>query len=380
LPAKQLRFMQGNEAVVEAALLAGVRFFAGYPITPATEILELMARRLPQVGGYFMQMEDELAGMAAAVGASIGGVKALTATSGPGFTLKQENLGYAIMVEMPCVVVNVQRGGPSTGLPTLPAQGDVMQARWGTHWDHPIVVLSPSSVNEAFDLTIQAVNISELLRTPVILLSDALVGHLREKVVMPDPENLVLINRKMTTVLPEAYVPYRADEDGVPPFAPRGTGYRFHVTSNVYDEEGHPAVTNHEVADKLMRRLHKKIDYYRDQITYINQFFLDDAEVIVIAYGCIARSAREAVHNARKEGLKAGLLQLKTLWPFPDAIVKQAGDQAKALIVPEMNMGQVIGEVARATRRGKADLFPINRVDGRMIPPWDIMAKIREVI
>lgn len=370
-------FVQGNEAIAEAAIVAGARFFAGYPITPATEIAEIMAYRMPEVGGVFIQMEDEIASIAAVIGASMAGFKAMTATSGPGFTLMQENIGYAVMVEVPCVVVDVQRGGPSTGLPTLPAQGDVMQARWGTHGDHPIIALSPATVQEAFELTIRAFNISELLRNPVILLSDAVVGHLRERMVVPDEGEIELVDRRKTTLPPDQYKPFRGGEDFVPDYACPGTGYRYHVTSNVHDEEGFPATYNHKVADELIRRLHKKVDYYRERITYYRSFSAEDAEVLIIAYGCTARSAKDAVMILRKGGLRVGLLQLQTLWPFPYELIEEYAKGARFVVVPEMNMGQIIGEVERAICRRA---IGINRVDGRMISPGEIVGVIREVL
>ena len=376
---QNVRLMQGNEACAEAAIDAGVRFFAGYPITPATEIAEILAERLPQVGGVFLQMEDEIASMAAVIGASMGGMKSLTATSGPGFTLKQENIGYAAMIEIPCVIIDVQRGGPSTGLPTLPAQGDVMQARWGTHGDHPIVVLCPSTVYECYELTVQAVNFAELLRTPVIVLSDAVIGHLREKVVLPAPGELPLINRKLTAASPETFLPFKADDDEVPPFVAYGQGYRYHMTSNVHDEGGYPATNNHEIADALLRRLHNKIEHYRKDITLTEEYMTDDAEVIIFAYGCSARSAYSAVEEAREQGLKVGLIKTKTLWPFPAEVIRKYGDRVKAFIVPEMNLGQLVGEVERALKNCAAQVIPINRVDGRMITPRQIVAIIKEV-
>lgn len=375
-----VRLMQGNEACAEAALAAGCRFFAGYPITPATEIAEILAARLPQIGGTFIQMEDELASMAAVIGASIGGKKALTATSGPGFTLKQENIGYAAMVEIPCVIVDVQRGGPSTGLPTLPAQGDVMQARWGTHGDHPIIVLCPSTVRETFDLTIKAFNLSEKLRTPVIFISDAVVGHLREKVVLPDPAELGLVDRKRPTVSPEEYLPFKADADDVPAFIPVGEGYRYHMTSNFHDEGGFPATNNHENAKASMERLHRKIERCLDEIIMLEETYTDDAEIAVFAYGSTARSAKNAVRSAREQGIKAGLLKTMTLWPFPQAAVRQLGEKVKAIIVPEMNTGQLVSEVERAVRKLPVDVIPLNRYDGLMIRPEQILAKIKEVI
>ena len=350
---RQVKLLQGNEACAMAAITAGVRFFAGYPITPATEIAEIMARELPKEGGIFIQMEDEIASMAAVIGASIGGVKALTATSGPGFTLKQENLGYAAMVQIPCVVVNVQRGGPSTGMPTLPAQMDVMQSRWGTHGDHPIIVLSPSTVYEYYMLTIKAVNFSEMLRTPVIILSDAVIGHLREKVILPDISEIEIVERKKVTVSPEEFSPFKPDDDDVPPFVTYGKGYRYHMTSNNYDEGGFPATNNHQVADVLLRRLHNKIEKRRAEIIMTEEIMMDDAEVAVFAYGCTARSAYSAVEIARAQGLRVGLIKALTLWPFPREVIEKYSDKVQSIIVPEMNMGQLVGEVERVIRDKK---------------------------
>lgn len=378
---KQNNFlMQGNEACAAAAIAAGVRFFAGYPITPATEIAEILSEKLPKAGGVFIQMEDEIASMAAVIGASIGGMKALTATSGPGFTLKQENIGYAAMVEIPCVIVNVQRGGPSTGLPTLPAQMDVMQSRWGTHGDHPAVVLCPSTVSEYYMLTIKAFNLAELLRTPVILLSDSVVGHLREKVTLPDLASIELIERKQTALPPEEYLPFRPDEDGVPPFVTYGKGYRYHMTSNCHDEGGFPATNSHEIADKLLRRLHDKLERYRQKIIMTEEINMDDAETAIVAYGCSARSAYSAVETARAQGLKVGMIKLKTLWPFPREVVAKYGDKVRAVIVPEMNLGQMVGEVELALKGSGAKVCPLNRVDGRMITPGQIIDAVKEVM
>ncbi|MCR4441479.1 MAG: 2-oxoacid:acceptor oxidoreductase subunit alpha [Peptococcaceae bacterium] len=373
---KQVRFMQGNEAVVEAGITAGVRFFAGYPITPASEIAELMSIRMPQVGGTYVQMEDELASMAAVIGASMGSVKAMTATSGPGFSLMQENLGYASMVEIPCVIVNVMRVGPASGMPTHPSQGDVMQSRWGTHGDHPVVVLSPSNVKEAFDLTIEAVNISEMVRVPVVLLSDAIVGHIRERVELPDPASVKLIERKRTSLPPSEYKPFAAGDDCAPEFADRGNGYRYHMCSNVHNEWGFPADSGHEIADRLMRRLHKKIEVFQDRVTYYKTFEVEDAEYMVVAYGCVARSAKDAVKALRSEGIKAGLLQLQTIWPFPAGIVRKFCAGAKKIIVPEMNMGQLINEVRLASGR---DAAGVNRADGIAVSPKQIIEKVKAV-
>lgn len=372
--------MQGNEACAEAAIAAGCRFFAGYPITPATEIAEIMAARLPQVGGTFIQMEDELGSMAAVVGASIGGLKAMTATSGPGFTLKQENIGFAIMAEVPCVVVDVQRGGPSTGLPTLPAQGDILQARWGTHGDHPAIALCPASVRETYDLTIQAFNLAERLRTPVVILTDAVVGHIREKVILPDPSEIVIVERKRPKVGPKEYKPYEPEEDLVPPMVSFGEGYRYNITSNIHDRTGFPATTNHKVAIELVARLQMKVEKHRHLFPAAEQFMLDDADVAVVAFGSVARSARRAVLQAREKGIKAGLLRLVTIWPFPDAAVLEAAERARCLIVAEMNLGQVAGEVARAARNAPADIISLAQVGGLLIAPGQILQKIEEAV
>lgn len=371
------RLMQGNEAVVEGALAAGVRFFAGYPITPSTEIAELMAERLPVLGGKFIQMEDEIASMAAVIGASLTGVKALTATSGPGFSLKQENIGYAAMAEIPCVVVNVQRWGPSTGIPTAPAQGDVMQARWGTHGDHPVIVLCPSSVREAYTLSVRAVNLSEKYRVPVILLMDEVIGHMRERVVLPRAEELEIIERKKPGSKPQDYRPYRSDEDGVPPMANFGDGYRYHVTGLVHDERGNPT-TDPRVAEDLILRLHRKLTDHLDDIVTVDGYELADAEVVVVAYGGVARSAKRAVKDARAAGIKAGLFRPVTIWPFPEKAVAELAGRVRHIIVAEMNLGQLKGEVERAVR-GRAAVTGVHRLSGELITFDEILSAIREV-
>jgi 2-oxoglutarate ferredoxin oxidoreductase subunit alpha len=369
--------MQGNEAVVEGALAAGCRFFAGYPITPATEISEVMSVKLPQVDGTFIQMEDEIASMGAIIGASLAGVKSMTATSGPGFSLMQENLGFACMAEVPCVVVDVMRGGPSTGIPTYPSQGDVMQARWGTHGDHPIIVLAPSTVKECFDLTVKAFNFSEKYRTPVILIYDEVVGHMREKLTLPRPEEVEVIDRIKPTMPPEWYIPYEDTPQGVPPMASFGSGYRFHVTGLTHDIRGFPTLRPDEVGP-FMDRLHRKITLGQPEIQMGEVFQLEDADVAVIAYGSVARSAKRAVMDARERGIKAGLLQLMTLWPFMRAAIEKVIQTAKVLIVPELNMGQISREVKRVNE-GKAMMNTLNRVDGLTITPAQILRKIREV-
>jgi 2-oxoglutarate ferredoxin oxidoreductase subunit alpha len=369
--------MQGNEALVEGALAAGCRFFAGYPITPATEISEVMSVKLPQVDGTFIQMEDEIASMGAIIGASLAGVKSMTATSGPGFSLMQENLGFACMAEVPCVVVDVMRGGPSTGIPTYPSQGDVMQARWGTHGDHPIIVLAPSTVKECFDLTVKAFNFSEKYRTPVIVVFDEVVGHMREKLTLPGPEEVEVIDRIKPTMPPEWYIPYEDTPQGVPPMASFGSGYRFHVTGLTHDIRGFPTLRPDEVGP-FVDRIHRKITLGHPEI-HMGEFFqLEDADVAVIAYGSVARSAKRAVMDARERGIKAGLLKLMTLWPFMRAAVEKVIQTANVLIVPELNMGQISREVKRVNE-GKAMVNTLNRVDGLTITPAQILRKIREV-
>jgi 2-oxoglutarate ferredoxin oxidoreductase subunit alpha len=366
--------MQGNEACAEGALAAGCRFFAGYPITPATEIAEIMALRLPQVGGKFIQMEDEIASIAAIIGASVGGAKALTATSGPGFSLMQENIGYAAMAEIPCVVVNVQRAGPSTGLPTQPAQGDVMQSRWGTHGDHPIIVLSPSSVRETYDLTVRSFNLAERYRTPVILLMDAMIGHMRERIELPAPDDLEIWERASTEVPPEWYKAYENQPSDVPPLAPFGDGYRYHITGLFHDELGYPTQRLDEIGPWL-DRVHGKIERGISEILdYEEDAFLDRAEVIVVAYGATARSAQRAVRLGQSRGRRVSLLTLRTLWPFPEERVESAAERLHRVIVPEMNMGQLALEVERVV--GHRKVVRVTRADGQMVAPQDILDAI----
>jgi len=365
----QRRLLQGNEAIVEGALAAGCRFFAGYPITPASEIAEMMSHRLPAVNGTFIQMEDEIAGMGAIIGASLAGVKSLTATSGPGFSLIQENFGFACAAEVPCVVVNVMRGGPSTGLPTSPAQGDVMQARWGTHGDHPVIVLAVSTVNDCFAITVHAFNLAEKYRVPVIVLSDEIVAHTRETVVLPDPANVMVIDRIRPSVPPEWYIPYEDNSRGVPAMADLGSGYRHHVTGLVHDVRGFPTERPEEV-DAFMRRLFRKITngFYEIQMT--RSIMMEDAEIAVIAYGAVSRSALRAVRMARDHGIKVGLLHLITLFPFPKKAVDAVLRQCRRVLVPEMNMGQLIREVKRVNF--SSEVLRHNRVDGQFITPDEI--------
>jgi 2-oxoglutarate ferredoxin oxidoreductase subunit alpha len=365
--------LQGNEAIVEGALAAGCRFFAGYPITPASEISELMSVRLPGIGGTFIQMEDEIASIGATVGASLAGVKAMTATSGPGFSLMQENIGYACITEVPCVIVDVMRGSMSTGLPTSPAQGDVMQARWGTHGDHPIIVLAVSSVKDSFTITVQAFNLSEKYRIPVIILSDEIVAHTRESIVLPAGADIEVIDRIAPTVPPEWYHPYEDNSRGVPPMAAFGSGYRHHVTGLVHDMNGFPTENPKEVSD-FMARQFRKITNGADEIQMTRKFMLDDAEVAVIAYGSVSRAARRAVVRARENGVKAGMLQLITLFPFPRRAAEVVLRQCRSILVPEMNIGQISREVKRVNMSAKVS--KLNRLDGQGITPDEIYEKL----
>ena len=378
---RKVRLLQGNEACAEGAIAAGVEFFAGYPITPATEIAEVLSRRLPENGGKFVQMEDELACMAAVVGASLVGGKAMTATSGPGFSLVQENLGYAAMVEAPCVVVSVQRGGPSTGLPTLPAQADVMQARWGTHGDHPIIALSPSSVREMYDLTIDAFNYAEKYRVPVILLTDASLAHMRENTILPQPEEIKVINRKKPEPGQTDFEPYAADADGVPPMANLGDGYRYYVTGCVHNEKGSPVLQDPEVARKLIQRLHDKLEINKEDIIKYESDGAEDAEIVVLSYGCVARSAKQAVAAAREAGIKVGYFRPITMWPFPEKEVLAATAKAHTVIVPEMNIGQYAGEVSKVLFDGGrvAKVEKLTELGSTLIHPDSIVEKIEEV-
>ncbi|WP_207261194.1 2-oxoacid:acceptor oxidoreductase subunit alpha [Desulfovibrio sp. Huiquan2017] len=370
-------FALGNEAVVEGALLAGCSFFGGYPITPSSEIMEIMAARLPRLeGGVFMQMEDEIASMGAVIGASLSGRKAMTATSGPGFSLMQENLGYAVMAETPMVLVNVMRGGPSTGLPTSPAQGDVQQARWGTHGDHPIIVLSASNVQECLDMTITAFNMAEKYRTPVILLLDEVTSHTREKIEIPNEGEYEVFSRTVPSMPPEWYKPYEETVRGVPPMPPLGSGYRFHVTGLTHDRNGFPTQRPEEVVE-LMERIHRKIDQFFYDIQIVEEIMTEDCDVCVIAYGSVARSAELAVQQARSHGVKAGLLKLMTLFPYPRRQTEKILAHAKTLVVPEMNMGQMSREVKRVNM-GHAAVRTINRVDGQIVTPSEIFKVIMQ--
>jgi 2-oxoglutarate ferredoxin oxidoreductase subunit alpha len=370
---KNRRLMQGNEACAEGAIYAGCRFFAGYPITPSTEVAEGLSVRLPKVGGRFIQMEDEIASIAAVIGGSLAGLKSMTATSGPGFSLKQEGIGYACLAEIPCVIVNVMRGGPSTGYPTGPSQSDIMQARWGTHGDHPAVALTPAYVQEIFSETVRAFNLAEKYRTPVIVLYDEIVGHMREPVTIPGPGEIPVVDRARPECGPDEYFPYD-DRYEVPPLAPFGAGFRFHVTGLNHRKDGFPTNDAKLIAEGNARIM-RKIERNRAEIWKNEEVFLDDAEVAVFTIGSTARSARYAVAEARKAGIKAGLLRPLTIWPFPDDAVRALSKRVKAIVVPEMNLGQMVHEVERCT--AGAEVSGIHRVDGEPINPTQILDAIR---
>jgi len=372
------QLLQGNQACSLGALDAGVRFFAGYPITPSTEIAEFMAEELPKIGGKFIQMEDEIASIGAVVGAALTGAKALTATSGPGFSLMQETIGYASMAEVPCVIVNVQRMGPSTGGPTSPAQADLMQARWGTHGDHSVIALSPGSVREAYILTIKAINFAEKYRVPVIILLDEVIGHMREKVVLPEKNQLEIVDRKRPTVTPEEYKPYAADESGIPAMADFGEGYRWHVTGLNHDETG-GNTGNTEVINHQLTRLFHKLNPYMEEITLYQTFDVEDAEYLLISFGCSTRSSLAAIELLRKQGIKAGLLQLQTIWPFPDQLIREFTANKKGVFVVEMNDGQLCLEVER-TICSRDVLYRINKINGELFTPQEIIDKVKEVV
>jgi len=374
----EVAFWQGNKAIAMGAIAGGCTFFSGYPITPSSEIAETLAEELPKIGGRFIQMEDEIGGIAAAIGASIAGRKAMTATSGPGFSLKQENLGLAYMAEIPLVVVDIMRGGPSTGLPTRVSQQDVMQARWGTHGDHATIAYAPSSVQECFELTIAAFNASERFRQPVIILGDEVVGHMREKIVIPDAGSYQVANRKRPTVNPDDFVPYKPDpSDDIPPMASFGDGYRWHVTGLTHDEWGFPTDEPSEIETKI-KRLVRKVNRFRKDIVRYEVFYGEDAKMLIVSYGSVARSSLRAVREARQKGLKVGHFRPITLWPFPDEELQGLASQVDVVIVPELNCGQMLLEVERAVN-GKAPVVGKSLVNGELFQPSDILSAIEEV-
>ncbi len=370
-------FMNGDEACAEGALAAGCRFFAGYPITPATEVAERMAKRLPKVNGVYIQMEDEMASMAAILGASWGGVKSMTSTSGPGLSLMMENLGLGICTETPCVLCNVQRGGPSTGLPTLVSQGDMMQARWGSHGHYEIIALTPSSPQEMFDFTVIAFNLSEEYRTPVLVMADEVVGHMIEKVVIPEETKIKLTQRKRPRVSPEKFLPFRPDSDGVAPMACFGDGYKVHITGLTHDEKGYPGM-DAGTQERMVTNLVKKIQNNAHKIIKYEEFSMDDADIAVVAYGISARSAKRAVSDARKNGVRAGLIKLNTVWPFPEEMFRDLAQKVKGMIMPEINLGQVVRELERCVY-GRVPVKLIPHHGGSIIRPSTIYNAIVEM-
>jgi 2-oxoglutarate ferredoxin oxidoreductase subunit alpha len=371
-------FINGNTASAEGAIAAGCRFFAGYPITPSTEIAERMSRRLPQIGGIFIQMEDELASMCAILGAAWGGAKSMTATSGPGFSLMQENIGLGVMTETPTVVVNVMRGGPSTGLPTLVAQADVMQARWGTHGSCEMIAIAPSSPQEMFDFTVRAFNLSEMFRIPVIVLSDEVVGHMTEKVVIPPADKIEIVDRRKPSEPPgEKYQPYKAGEDLVPPMANAGEGYHMHVTGLTHDERGYPVITA-AAQVRLVTRLCEKIRQNRNKIISYTETDIDGADVVVVSYGISARTSWKAIRAAQRKGLRVGQLKLDTIWPFPEERIRKLAPTIKGFVVPELNMGQVVYEVERCAA-GQCTTKLVPHPGGEIHDPGEILKAIREV-
>jgi 2-oxoglutarate ferredoxin oxidoreductase subunit alpha len=371
-------FIHGDAACAEGGIAAGCRFFAGYPITPATEVAERMARRLPEVGGIYIQMEDEIASMAAILGASWGGVKSMTATSGPGFSLMMENIGLGMMTETPCVVINVQRGGPSTGLPTLVGQADVMQARWGSHGDYGCIALAPSSPQECFDLTVAAFNFSEIYRLPVFVLADEMIGHMSERVVIPKKADIVIVDRPQPKVGKDQYLPFESSSDMPAPMAITGQGYHVHVTGLTHDERGYPVITD-TVQERNVRHLVDKIRKNAQKIIRVETVGIEDATVVVVAYGCTARVARQAVENLRERGHKVGLLRLITIWPFPSSLIRSIAGRVKAFVVPEINYGQIAYEVER-TAGGAAEVLLLALMGGSIHSPEEIEEGVAEFL
>jgi 2-oxoglutarate ferredoxin oxidoreductase subunit alpha len=374
----KLKLLQGNEACAEGALYAGCTFFAGYPITPSTEVAEYMSRRLPLIGGAFLQMEDEIAAMAAVIGGSLGGKKTLTATSGPGFSLKQENMGFGMLCEIPCVIIDVMRGGPSTGVPTGPSQSDIMQCKWGTHGDHPVICLTPAYVQEIFSETVRAFNLAERYRTPVIVAFDEIVGHMREKIEIPDKGVIPIEDRPKPTCPPSEYLPYDERMGDIPPMANFFEGYRYHVTGLNHASDGFPVNASPRIHTDEQRLL-RKIEANKKDIIRYEQIQTDDAEVVVFAYGVSGRSGKNAVEQARASGIKAGLFRPLTIWPFPEEEVTAIASRVKSIVVPELSLGQIIYEVDRCSK-GRCKVEGIYRVDGDPITPSQILAKIKEVM
>jgi 2-oxoglutarate/2-oxoacid ferredoxin oxidoreductase subunit alpha len=368
-------FIDGDHACSEGAIAAGCRFVAGYPITPSTEVVERIAARFPLIGGVFIQMEDEIASSIAIQGAVWAGKKAMTVTSGPGFSLMMEHIGYAAITETPCVFVNVQRGGPSTGLPTLPAQADMMQARWGSHGDYEIIALVPNSPQECFDLTIHAFNLSEEYRVPVILMMDECIGHMTEKVVIPEADRIDLIERRFTDKPPGEYRMFETNDTMVPEMVKAGDGYRIHLTGLTHDEKGYPAMSA-KTQDTMLRRLVNKILLNEEKIRYLEEDQVDDADVVVISYGITSRVVLPAVVKARKEGMKVGHIRLITVWPFPERYIRELAKRVDAFVVPELNLGQIVHEVERCAA-GNAVTKLVSHAGGTVHPPEEVYEAIK---
>ena len=371
-----VHFLDGDHACCEGTLAAGARFAAGYPITPSTEVVERFASRIPTVGGIFIQMEDELAASIAIQGAVWGGAKAFTVTSGPGFSLMMEHIGYAAMTETPCVFVNVQRGGPSTGLPTLPAQADMMQAKWGSHGDYSIIALCPNSPQECFDLTIQAFNLAEEFRVPVMVMLDECVGHMTEKVVIPEAERLEVTPRRFTKRAPDGFRLFEPDDSLVPEMVKAGDGYNFHVTGLTHDERGYPSM-NVETQNRMVRRLRDKLKPFSNGRALCETQGLEDAEVVVVSYGITSRVAQRALDLARQKGIRAGKFRIISAWPFPTDHIRELAARVKAFVVPELNLGQMVQEVERAVA-GKAVVIPVSHAGGTVHDPQAILKAILE--
>lgn len=374
---KNIKFIQGNEAIAEGAIAAGARFYAGYPITPSSEVAEVSSIKLPQVGGLYVQMEDEIGSMAAIIGGSLSGKKSYTATSGPGFSLMQENLGVAVMAEVPCVIINVQRSGPSTGLATKPAQGDFMQSKWGSHGDYGIIAISPSSVQDCYDLAITAFNLAEKYRTPVIFLADEIVGHMKEKVNLWEPEEKDIVNRKTPICAPEDYKPFNADPKNIAPLANYGSEYVFKVTGTTHNDKG-VADSNPKNADKYIRYYTDKIEKNVEDISISRKYNLEDAEEVIITFGCSTRTALAAMDTLRKQGEKVGVLQLVTVWPLDKKSIKEVLKKAKSVMVPELNLGQLKGEIQKYNSKN-IPIIGVNKVNGEAIEPQEIITAIEEV-
>ncbi len=369
-------FINGDTACAEGAMAAGCTFFGGYPITPATEVAEHMSDRLPDVGGTYIQMEDEIAAVTSILGAAWTGAKVMTATSGPGFSLMMETVGLAVVTETPCVIVNVQRAGPSTGLPTMGAQADMMQAKWGSHGDYEIIAFAPSSPQEMFDHTILAFNLSEKYRVPVFIMSDEIVGHMSEKVVIPEANEIQTVERKKPAPMSDDFLLYKPDKDGVAPMPSIGEGYKIHVTGLTHDEKGYP-VMSVDTQKEMMNRLMSKIRNNIDDIVITEEYMADDAEIIIVSYGVASRTSYTAVDNAREQGIKVGLLRMITVWPFPEEKISRLAETVKGFIVVELNMGQIFREVTRAVS-GKAPVYLAGHPGGETIPPLDVIQIMKE--